>query len=143
VLHPHPEVVQDPLFAQHAFFDSRDRVQVKYEMLRRHRIDERPVSEVAQRFGVSRQSFYTAHAHFESEGLPGLLPRPRGPRRAHKCTDAILDFVEAWRAGEDVRAGEGVNDAVRRRFGLRIHPRSIDRALARRRKKHRAPPPPA
>jgi hypothetical protein len=34
-LHPHPEQVTDELFLTHEFFDPRDLVQVKYEMLRR------------------------------------------------------------------------------------------------------------
>lgn len=133
-LHPRPEAVQDEAFSQHEFFDPRDRVQVKYEMLRRHRIEGHPVTEVAGTFGVSRQAFYTASASFEAEGLPGLLPRRRGPKRAHKCTDAVLDFVEAWRVEDEAHAGENVSEAVRRRFGVTINPRSIDRALARRKK---------
>ena len=34
-LHPHPEHVTDDLFVTREFFDPRDVVQVKYEMLRR------------------------------------------------------------------------------------------------------------
>jgi transposase len=138
-LHPRPEAVQDAAFVQHEFFDRRDRVQVKYEMLRRHRVDARPVTEVAAAFGVSRQAFYTATAAFRAGGIPGLLPRPHGPQRAHKCTDEILDFVERWRAGEeDAAATRTVGEVVRDRFGVTIHPRSLARALARREKKRRA-----
>ena len=86
-LHPRPEAVQDDAFARLEFFDRRDRVQVKYEMLRRHRVDGRPVTEVATAFGASRQALYAAETAFTAAGLPGLLPRPRGPKRAHKCTD--------------------------------------------------------
>jgi transposase len=133
-LHPHPERVQDEAFAQHEFFDRRDQVQVKYEMLRRHRVDGRPVTAVAAAFGASRQTFYMTNAAFTRVGIPGLLPRPRGPQRAHKCTDAILDFVEQWRAEHETAAWPGVRDAVRRRFDVSIHPRSLARALARREK---------
>ena len=138
-LHPRPEAVQDEAFGQHEFFDRRDRVQVKYEMLRRHRVDARPVTEVAVAFGVSRQAFYMTTAAFRAGGIPGLLPRPRGPQRAHKCTDEILDFVERWRAGEEAPEATGVGEAVQRRFGVTIHPRSVARALARREKKRRTP----
>jgi transposase len=138
-LHPHPERVQDDAFARHEFFDRRDRVQVKYEMLRRHRVDGRPVTAVAAAFGASRQTFYVTNAAFTTGGLPGLLPRPRGPQRAHKCTDAILDFVAQWRAEHEPAAWLGVADAVRRRFHVTIHPRSLARALARREKKPRPP----
>jgi transposase len=138
-LHPRPERVQDAAFAQHEFFDRRDHVQVKYEMLRRHRVDGRSVTAVAAAFGASRQTFYVTNAAFTTRGLPGLLPRPRGPQRAHKCTDAILDFVAQWRAEHETAAWPGVADAVRRRFHVTIHPRSLPRALARREKKQRPP----
>jgi transposase len=138
-LHPRPEAVQDEAFVRHEFFDRRDRVQVKYEMVRRHRVDGRRVTEVAGAFGVSRQAFYTADAAFSARGIPGLLPRPRGPQRAHKCTDEILDFVEGWRAEHETPAEASLVAAVQQRFGVRIHPRSLTRALARREKKRRGP----
>jgi transposase len=140
-LHPQPERVQDPAFHEQAFFDRRDRVQVKYEMLRRHRVDRRPVTEVATAFGVSRQAFYQADRALAAGGLPGLLPRKRGPQRGHKCTDAVLEFVVHRRAQGGERGAAEV-EAVGRRFGVTIHPRSLDRALARREKKRRRPAPP-
>ena len=130
-LHRHPESVQDEVFRSDDFFDRRDLVQVRYEMLRRHRIDGKAVSDVAHSFGVSRQAFYVTDASFRSRGLPGLLPRRRGPRRAHKCTDEILDFVERLGAGD---GKETLVEAVRCRFGVTINPRSIERALKRRKK---------
>jgi len=137
-LHAHPEAVQDEAFGAHEFFDRRDRVQVKYEMLRRHRVEGRAVSRVAAGFGVSRQAFYTAQAAFRAQGIPGLLPRPRGPRRAHKCTEEILDFAVRWSARPGSGERGGVVEAIARRFGVTIHPRSLARALVRREKKRRA-----
>ena len=131
-LHRRPETVQDEVFRSDSFFDPRDLVQVRYEMLRRHRIDGKAVSDVAHSFGVSRQAFYVTDASFRASGLPGLLPRRRGPRRAHKCTDEILDFVERLGAAD---GKETVVEAVRRRFGVSLNPRSIERALKRRKKK--------
>ena len=136
-LHPHPESIHDEAFSTDEFFDRRDRLQVKYEMLRRHRVERRPVTEVAVTFGASRQAFYTTARAFGAQGIAGLLPRSRGPKRAHKCRDEILDFVERWRA-EQVDPGETAAQVVARRFGITIHPRSLDRALARRKKKLRA-----
>ena len=136
-LHPHPETVRDDAFASHPFFDPRDRVQVKYEMLRRHQVEGRPVTEVAARFGVSRQTFYLTVATFQAHGIPGLMPKRPGPKGAHKCTDAVVDYVERWRAGEDVRPDEPLTAAVARRFGISVHARSLDRAVARRKKKPR------
>ena len=135
-LHPHPEAVEDENFRAHEFFDPRDLVQVRYEMLRRHRVEGRAVTDVARAFGVSRQAFYKTDSAFETRGVPGLLPRRRGPKRAHKCTDEILNFAEQWSAAAET--GETVGEAVRNRFGITINDRSIERALARRKKKRRA-----
>jgi len=131
-LHPHPERIHDEPFLQDPFFDPRDRVQVKYEMVRRHRVEGRSVTDVAAAFSVSRQAFYEAAAAFETGGLPGLLPKRPGPKRAHKCSEEILDFAEHWSGpGEDA----DVTAAIARRFQVTIHPRSLDRALTRRKKK--------
>ncbi|MDA2924876.1 recombinase family protein [Acidobacteria bacterium AH-259-L09] len=132
-LHRHPESIQDEAFRTGEFFDPHDGVQVKYEMLRRRRLEGRPVSEVSASFGVSRQAFYLAESAFEQGGLPALLPRRRGPKRAHKCTEEILDFVQEWR--ETAPEGQMLSEAIERRFGVKVHPRSIHRALARRQKK--------
>ena len=76
-LHPHPEAVRDDAFVSHPFFDPRDRVQVKYEMLRRHQVDGRPVTEVAARFGVSIISRVEGRrvTSRESVALPALSHR--------------------------------------------------------------------
>lgn len=132
-LHPNPETVHDEAFRRDEFFDPRDLVQVRYEMLRRHQVDGEDVTKVAGAFGISRQAYYMTVAAFEEKGIAGLLPRRRGPQRAHKCTDEVLDFVEQWRA--DASAPETVSEAVRKRFGIEIHPRSLARALTRRKKK--------
>jgi transposase len=131
-LHPNPEQVKDEVFRRNEFFDSRDLVQVRYEMLRRRQVDGQPVTDVAAAFGVSRQAFYVTKVAFTKKGIVGLLPRPRGPQRAHKCTDEILDFVEQWRA--DSPTGKNLSEAVRKRFGVAVHSRSLARALARRKK---------
>lgn len=138
VLHPHPERVMDEQFHAHEFFDPRDRVQVKYEMLCRHRIDGQSVRKVAASFGVSRQGYYKTDAAFKAQGLAGLMPRRPGPKSAHKFNDEILDFIVEWRAGAAGQAGGNVVEAVQRRFGVALHPRSIDRALEARKKKRRA-----
>ncbi len=138
-LHPHPERVKDDAFASDEFFDCRDQVQVKYEMLRRHRIDGQLVTQVAAAFGFSRQAFYVADNAFRKGGIASLLPRQRGPKRAHKCTDELLDFVLEWKQHNPTADNESLVEEIHQRFDITIHPRTIDRALARRKKKRRAP----
>ena len=55
-LNTHP--VTDALFKDNDFFDSRDLVQVKYEMLRKVQKESEPISHAAASFGFSRPSFY-------------------------------------------------------------------------------------
>jgi transposase len=139
-LNPKARAVSDPAFtAGNPFFDARDLVQVKYEMLRRARQEGQPVSRAAAAFGFSRPSFYAAQALFEEAGLPGLLPQRSGPKRAHKLSEAVVDFLEQQLA-ED--ATLRVSQLVRRleeRFSLSVHPRSVERALERRRKRGAQP----
>ena len=131
-LHPRPQDVTDPLFRESPFFDARDLVQVKYEMLRRVRLDERSVSEAAADFGFSRPSFYTARAAFQRAGLPGLLPQKRGPRQAHKLTDEVLASLTTLRTEDgSVPRATVLATMLRDRFGITAHPRSIERSLAR------------
>lgn len=136
-LHPRPDQVHDPLFQHSEFFDPRDLVLVKYEMIRRVRVDHRPVSETARAFGFSRVALYQAMAAFHAEGLPGLLPRRRGPKAANKLTDDVLKFIDAQRAADSTLRALALARMVQERLGLTVHPRSIERALARRAKRGR------
>src|SRR5258708_20122471 len=83
-LHPHPELVTDELFLTHEFFDPRDLVQVKYEMLRRVQSEGQAVSQSAAHFGFSRPSFYQAQAAFQQGGLPALTPQTPAPNNANQ-----------------------------------------------------------
>jgi transposase len=133
-LHPRPDQVHDPLFRHSEFFDPRDLVLVKYEMLRRVRVEGMPGTDVAKAFGFSRVTFYQAMAAFQAEGLPGLLPRRRGPKAASKLTDAVLAFIDQQRAADPSLRAPELAAKVREQLGLSVHPRSIERALARRAK---------
>lgn len=136
-LYPRPQAVADELFQQGDFFDARDLVQVKYEMLRRVRVDGRTVTDAASDFGFSRPTYYQAERTFESEGLPGLIPRKRGPKAAHKLTDEVLDFVESALEQDPSLNAPALTERITKRFSLVVHPRSVERALARRREGRR------
>ena len=136
-LNPRPRAVTDPLFAIDSFFDPRDLVQVKYEMLRRVQNEGHSVTGAATAFGFSRPSFYQALEAFEEDGLAGLVPHKRGPKQAHKLTDEVLAFlVETRQKKPSVRTLELVR-LIQQRFGTKVHPRSIERSLLRHQKKRR------
>jgi transposase len=135
-LNEHPDRVADPLFASTDFFDPRDVVQVKYEMVRRVRVDGHPVSQSAVMFGFSRPSFYQAQAKLDRGGLAALVPEKPGPRRAHKLSADVVDFLLQEQADDPTLGSSQLALRFLERFGRKIHPRSIERALARRKKKH-------
>jgi len=130
-LHPRPKDVTAELFMSGEFFDPRDAIQVKYEMLRRARIDKQPVTRVVRDHGYSRPTFYEAQAAFESDGLAGLLPAKRGPRTAHKLSPAVMEFVNELLREDPSRKAPELVERIRRRFKRRVHPRSVERALER------------
>lgn len=139
VLNPAPEGVTDERFRPGEFFDPRDLVQVKYEMLRRVRAEGATVTEAAQTFGVSRPTYYQAQRALDEAGLPALLPKRPGPKGAHKLTDEVMAFVDQLRRADPAVGAEALRQRVGERFGLAVHPRSIERARARREKKRRRP----
>lgn len=130
-LNPRPEAVTDEEFASSEFFDARDLVQVKYEMVRRVRVEGDAVSRSAAAFGFSRPSFYEAANALEASGLAGLVPSRPGPRRAHKLTEEVVAFVRQRLEADPSLRSVDLVEVIAGRFGLRVHPRSVERALAR------------
>jgi transposase len=133
-LNPRPASVLDTKFKEGEFFDPHDVVQVKYEMLRRVRVDDVPVTQAAEEFGFSRPTFYQAQSSFEEAGVAGLVPGKRGPRGPHKVRPEVLDFLASRVSpGQPVRARE-LAKALREELGVELHPRTIERAVATRKK---------
>jgi transposase len=127
---PAAEKVRDPKFRLHEFFDPRDLVQVKYELLRRVSLEHASVTATTAEYGVSRPTYYQAKAHFATAGIAGLVPRKRGPRGPHKLQGEVLAFVEQHLVvGKPVRA-RALAKRLREQFALTIHPRTIERAVA-------------
>ncbi|WP_437648795.1 helix-turn-helix domain-containing protein [Sorangium sp. So ce362] len=140
-LNPSPEKVSDPKFQTGDFFDSRDLMQVRYEMLRRVSIDNLSATQAAAEYGVSRPTYYQARSSFDEAGLGGLVPKKRGPRGPHKLQGDILAFVEKQIVpGKPLRARE-LARLISQVFSVEIHPRTIERALGGKKTTQRAPEP--
>jgi transposase len=130
-LNPRPQAVSDERFASSEFLDARDLVQVKYEMVRKARVEGEAVSRTAAAFGFSRPSFYAAQSALDEGGLAALVGARPGPRRAHKLTEEVVAFArERLQADPSLRSVDLV-EVIAERFGVRVHPRSVERALAR------------
>jgi len=133
-LNRHPERVTDELFQQHGFFDRADQVQVKYEMLRRVEKKQRSVSRAARDFGFSRRHFYVIQKQFAERGFAALIPQKRGPRGAHKLDQTVMAFVARTLDHEPTLKTAALARRIQARFHLQVHPRSIERALAGKKK---------
>nr|WP_245462714.1 helix-turn-helix domain containing protein [Rhizobium leguminosarum] len=130
-LNPKPEGVRAPWFREAGFFDPLDLVQVKYEMLRHAREEGANKADAAALFGLSRQTYYQAEAAFERDGMSSLLPRTRGPKSAHKLTGEVMRLVEEHLDANGQLQARSLADLVHARLGISVHPRSIERAVAR------------
>jgi transposase len=135
-LNPHPHKVTEKMFSDSAleFFDPRDLVQVKYEMLRAVDKQGRSVKQTSEAFGFSRPAFYQTQSQFKQAGVTGLAKKRPGPKSAHKLTADVLAFIE-----EKVKEGQPLGarklaPLIREKFGKQVHPRTIERAMMRRKK---------
>jgi transposase len=140
VLNRHPERVRAAWFQTGNFFDAQDLVQVKYEMLRHVKHEGASKAEAATLFGMSRPAFYQAEGALDREGLAGLLPRRRGPKGAHKLTAEIMGFIERRQAQDPEIHARALARQIKAELDLAVHPRSIERALARKKKLRTLPP---
>jgi transposase len=133
-LNPRPSSVSDGLFKENPFFDPRDFLQTRYEMLRRHSVEGVSIMDVATRFGVSRPTVYQAQEAFQRAGLSGLLPRHRGPKEGHKLSPEVIEYVRTLRAAKSGLTTVACVQAVQEKFDIMVHRRSLERALASKKK---------
>ncbi len=134
-LNPRPQAVRAAWFHPAGFFDAHDFVQVKYEMLRHARVDGASKVAAAALFGVSRPTYYQAEAAFERTGMVGLLPRACGPKSAHKLTAEVMTLIEQQQRDGGPLQARALALLVQARLGISVHPRSIERAVARKKKR--------
>ena len=96
------------------FFDARDLV--KYEMLRQVSIEGAKKADAAALFSVSRPTFYQPEAAFAQQGLAGLLPQQRGPKRPHARSNGVYRHSDGQRASAGLTMANRNSDAIGDRF---------------------------
>jgi transposase len=121
--------VRHELFRTGEFFDPKDLLQLKYESLRAVEKEGYSIARAAGEFGLSRPTIYQAQAQLKTEGLEGLLPRKRGPRGAHKLTAPVQRYLQEVTAAEPRPTAREMSRQVRERFKIKVHPRTIEKAL--------------
>ncbi|MCR5304605.1 MAG: helix-turn-helix domain-containing protein [Lachnospiraceae bacterium] len=118
-------------FQHGVFFDPNDLFQVKYEMLRSVEKGDMSVSDAAEKYGFSRQSYYVNKVAFENGGLAGLIPKKTGPRHGHKLTDEGKKFIDEYLNDHPTARPHEINTALELNTGITVHDRTVDRYLSK------------
>jgi len=135
-LHHHPERVRAEIFERHRFFDPLDKVQVKYEMLRSHAVDDQSVVAVSDAFGFSRETYYAVLAAFASRGVLGLVDGKAGRPGPLKMTEEALRWVDDLHRREPDLCGREIAERLADELDVDVHRRTIERLLGGARKKN-------
>lgn len=134
-LNASPEDVKDELFRTVDFFDAHDLLQVKYEMLRKVIKEGWNIVRAAKEFGFSRPHFYELRTSFNEEGLFGLLPQKRGPKKPYKLNDKVMNFVETSLNDNPSIHVTTLCRLIEEKFSVSVHRTTLERAIERRKKK--------
>jgi transposase len=138
---PRHAQVRHALFQRSDFFDPQDLLQLKYETLRALKAADYSIARAAIEFGLSRPTIYQAQSQFQAQGLEGLLPHKRGPKSPHKLTAKVREHLWKLTSAEpDVSALE-LTRRIRQRFKVKLHPRTVEKALNSKAKKGLQTPP--
>ena len=129
-LNPRPESVIDPLFANSSFFDPKDLLQVRYEMIRSH-TKGATLREIAARYGMSVPTCVRLKRAYRDGGLQALVPGRRGPRGPRKITPEVVDFARKYLVEHGDTSVRKLADRVSEHFGVRIHFSALYRALSK------------
>jgi transposase len=133
--------VRHALFQRSEFFDPEDLLQLKYETLRALKAEGRSIAQAANEFGLSRPTIYQAQAIFAEKGVEGLLPHKTGPKHPRKLTLEVRQHLQELAQAEPEVGASELARRVRQRFNVKLHPRTIEKALHGRAKRGRQIPP--
>lgn len=114
-------------FLEDAFYDPKDLVQVKYEMLRDAEVTGRTVKEAAGDYGFSRAAYYTVKEGFGQQGMAALFPKKPGPKQPRKLTAELQGFVDEFRRLNPDAGTLEIADAIFEQKGVEIGRRTIER----------------
>jgi transposase len=97
----------------------------------------RSVKQASESFGFSRPAFYQAQSQFKQGGVTGLVKKRPGPKSAHKLTADILAFIEEKLEEGKPLGARKLAPLIMEKFGKDVHPRTIERAVRRGKKKRK------
>ena len=113
--------------------DSRDMIQVKYELLRSVASGEYTITQASEQFGISRESIYKNKAAYEAGGIQALIPKKTGPKGASKLTKQGQDFIDSYILEHPSASASEANAKMREKVGISVHNRTVERYLSKKR----------
>jgi transposase len=111
------------------FFDARDIVQVKYEMLRAVEKDGENVTTAAKEFGFSRKTYYQAVKAFNKGGLDALVPKKTGPKGPNKLHGNVSEYINSYVSANLNAGAKEIAAQMEKDIGIKVHKRTIERYL--------------
>jgi hypothetical protein len=90
---------------------------------------QRPVTDVAQKYGFCRQRYYQMLADYQQGGLPALQPQKTGPKSNYRRTDQLVRQILRYRF-LDPEVSPAVIVQKLRQTGLALSLRSVERVIA-------------
>jgi hypothetical protein len=125
-IHPAPGKVYDKRFQEEgSFFDPKDIVQVKYELIRSCVVEGNDVASTCVRFGFSRTTYYKVYEAFLQGGIPSLMGRPRGRPQPIKVNELVLGYLIAEKAKKPKLSASEMVTHVMNRYNVQISVRMI------------------
>lgn len=121
--------VRAEAFSKSPFFDARDVVQVKYELLRAVERDGSSVSDAARMFGFSRKAYYQISRAYRERGLAALAPGKTGPKGPNKLRGRVSEFIDLCAAGHEKANSKNIAAQMEAELDVKVHPRTIERYL--------------
>ncbi len=128
-LNLHPEHVTAAIFKTHPFFDSEDKVQVKYEMLRAREVEGALLTKTCSIFGFSRESYRHIRQRFYLEGIAGLFGHKRGRKGPLKATEELRGFIRSEHTRDRSLTAEDLARRCYQEYGVAISRRTVFRIL--------------
>ena len=117
------------IFESSPFFDKKDIVQVKYEMVRAASGGKRSITDIAGAYGFSRKSYYQISKALETGGLCALVPKKTGPKGPTKLNSEVLEFIASYCSEHKGAKSGQIAAALERAKGVKVHPRTVYRHL--------------
>jgi transposase len=127
--HSQSEKVKNDFFCNSNFFDSKDKAQVKYEMIRYYSVNKMTVTKVCAEFGFSREAFYTLYKEFQKKGFNAFINERTGRKTKSKITLEISGYIIKLKSTDNKLSSAKIAKQIKQHFNVNINKKTVERTL--------------